>query len=178
MGQRAQRLTEHVLHYQKQLTSVFAEIVEANNVGVREQGERARLAAEALAKDWAAGPLREQELDRHLRAQLKVGGQVDLAVATGAEHAIDAILVEQGRCEAATRHRLRLISRSDRRLGSGGSDPGVRRLGGSQGRGVAALHRTSKIWTGLRLPRSGCSPKELKLKSPPANAATSAVTNV
>ena len=29
VGQRAQRLTEHVLHYQKQLTSVFAEIVEA-----------------------------------------------------------------------------------------------------------------------------------------------------
>ena len=83
----AQVRAAHQLHRDEHLVAEHADVVDRDDVRVRDAGHRARLADDAGAGRGAAAarPRAAQELDRDLAAQLRIVGGVDHAHRAGAE---------------------------------------------------------------------------------------------
>ena len=66
-----------VLHDDVAVARVLAEVVDADDVGMREAGGGARLVAEAREEGLVAGQVAAQDLDRHRAAEQRVFGAID-----------------------------------------------------------------------------------------------------
>jgi hypothetical protein len=71
-----------------------ADVVDRDDVRVGEGCERPHLALESSERLGVAGERRRQDFDRHLAAEARVAGAVDLAHATSAERADDLVCAE------------------------------------------------------------------------------------
>ena len=91
----AQRLALEQLGDRVGRLAVAAEVVDREDVGMRERGDRLRLALEARAARSASRARRcGQHLDRDVAAEPRVARPVDLAHAAGAERRHDLVGAE------------------------------------------------------------------------------------
>ena len=108
--ERAQRLAAEELGHGVDDAVLLAEIMDGEDVGVRERGDRAGLALEAGARRFVRGEPGRQDLDRHLAIEREVARAVHLAHAPGAERRDDLVRAES--C-AGCHQRLRSESPCD-----------------------------------------------------------------
>ena len=73
----------------------FFEAVDRGDVRMVQRGEQLRLASETGQPLGIGHHLDGQDLDRHLAAELRVGGAVDLAHPAGADRSGDAVVRER-----------------------------------------------------------------------------------
>jgi hypothetical protein len=81
----AQRLAFQQFSYGVTKTAMFAKIINAEQVGMRQRGNNAGFAMKAGQSLWVADCFRRQYLDRDVTAQLRIGGAINFAHTTGAE---------------------------------------------------------------------------------------------
>jgi len=86
--------TLNELHGQEVDAARFLDGVDAHDARVVERSERLRLAPETLDALTALRHLGGQDLERHVPAELRVGGAVDLAHPAGADRGGDAVVRE------------------------------------------------------------------------------------
>ena len=103
---RAQRIALEQLGDDVGRAVVGADVVHAEDVGVIERADRARLLLEAAEAIRVRGKRGGQHLDRHLAAEARVTGAVDLAHAARPDRGHDLV----GPHASAGRHRHRCIS--------------------------------------------------------------------
>ena len=85
------------------MLAVLAEVVNGEDVRMRQRGDRLGLALEARERGRIGGQVRRQDLDRDLAIERRVARAVDLAHAARAERGDDLVLSE--RCAAGEAHR-------------------------------------------------------------------------
>ena len=90
----AQGLALEQLGHQEGRALLAAEIVDRQDVGVREGGDGLGLALEPGQARGVVGQVAGQDLDRHVALEVGVAGREDLAHAAGADAAGDAVLGE------------------------------------------------------------------------------------
>ena len=90
----AQRLALEQLHHRVRRLAVAAEVVDREDAGVRERGDRLRLALEAGERLGGGREVRRQHLHRDVAVELRVARPVDLAHPAGAERGLDPIRPE------------------------------------------------------------------------------------
>ena len=83
--ERIKGLPGHELHDDEVDALGGLDLVDGDDVGVVESGDRARLLLEAGAAGLVRQPVCRQDLDRDLAAEARVAGAVDLAHASRAE---------------------------------------------------------------------------------------------
>ena len=82
-----QRLPLQQLHHGEADPAVLPEVVDGEDVRVRQRGDRLGLALEARRGLGLVGQALGQDLDRHVASEARVPRPVDLAHAAGAEGA-------------------------------------------------------------------------------------------
>ena len=81
----AQRATAEILEHQIRPVGVLTPVEHAQNVGVVERGDRARLGAEALQEGAVGGEARLEHFDRDVTLQRHVFGKEDVCRSAGAQ---------------------------------------------------------------------------------------------
>src|SRR5262249_39975950 len=92
----AQRLALEKLGHHERHAVVRREIVDREDVGMRERGDGARLPLEPFERRGVAGEIRGQDLDRHLAPEARIARPVDLAHSSRAERREDLVRPETG----------------------------------------------------------------------------------
>jgi hypothetical protein len=90
----AQRLAEEELHDRERLVALPADVVDGEDVGMREGGDRLRLALEAGERVGARREMRRQHLERHVALEPRVARPIDLPHPSSPELAQDLVRPE------------------------------------------------------------------------------------
>ena len=104
----AQRMALEQFHHRVGHAVVAAEIVNGEDVGVRERSDRVRFALEAGQPIGVGGECRRQDLDRDLPPQLRVARAIHFAHPAGAERVQDLVPAESRAGSQA--HQPRIIT--------------------------------------------------------------------
>lgn len=92
---RAQRLALEQLHDGVHRRAMPPEVMDGENVGMREGGHDLGLTLEASEGGGILGEMRREHLNGDVAAELRVTGAVDLAHPAGAERADDLVRTER-----------------------------------------------------------------------------------
>ena len=87
----AQGLSLEQLGHQERDAALVADVVNGQDVGVRERRDRLGLALETSEPAGVVGSALRQDLDRHLAIEPRVSGAIHLAHATSAERREDLV---------------------------------------------------------------------------------------
>ena len=93
---RAKRLALEQLHDGVRSAFVLPEVVDGEDVGMRQRGDGAGLAFEARARGLVRGEARRQDLDSHGASELGIGGAIDFTHAARTEQPDDLVLAKPG----------------------------------------------------------------------------------
>jgi hypothetical protein len=108
-----ERLALDELHRQEVDAVGLLDRVDGDDALVVEGGEGLRLSPEAFQPLGARGHLRRQHLERHVAAELGVGGTVHLAHSAGADRGGDAVMGEAAVDQGGGSVRWRCAARRD-----------------------------------------------------------------
>ena len=107
---RAQRLAFEQVHHQVEQTAVLADVVDPHDPGVGKPAHQPQLAAQPLERVPVLA-VREESLDRDVRAREFVQRPVDLARAAAADPRLDPVAPGEGRAGREQRELAQALRR-------------------------------------------------------------------